>query len=102
MTERVALIRLDSIPDGAGCRVVKGDLDLAVFRIGDTAFAIDDSCPHSGASLSAGRLLGTRVSCRAHGLCFDIEGDRPDAPPTLPIRRFPVRIVDGFVTIAVE
>ena len=30
MTARVTLIRLDSIPDGAGRRVVIGELDLAV------------------------------------------------------------------------
>ena len=95
----VPLLRLDAIPDGAGRRVCKDGLDVAVFRIGETAYAIADSCPHAGASLSGGQVLGKSVACRAHGLRFDLEGDRPGGPPTLPIRRFPVRVVDGVVML---
>ena len=99
MKTLVPLVRLDAISEGSGRRVCKNGLDLAVFRVGDAAYAIEDSCPHSGASLSAGRLQGKRVACRAHGLCFDLEGDKPGAPPTLAIRRFPVRVVEGVVVL---
>jgi 3-phenylpropionate/trans-cinnamate dioxygenase ferredoxin subunit len=102
MATLIPLVKLHSIPDGAGRRVFKNGLDIAIFRIGEAAYAIDDSCPHSGASLSSGRLQGKTVMCTAHGLRFDIECDRPGGPPTLPVTRFPVQIVDGVVMLETQ
>jgi 3-phenylpropionate/trans-cinnamate dioxygenase ferredoxin subunit len=98
MSTLVPLIELSALTDGAGRRVQAAGLDLAVFRIGNAVYADDDSCPHAGASLCGGRLKGRKIFCRAHGLGFDLLEDDPCAP-TLPIRRYPVSIVDGVVML---
>jgi len=46
--------------------------DIAVFCTSQGVFAVDDSCPHAGASLASGVVSGTKVRCRAHGLTFDL------------------------------
>ena len=99
MSTLVPLIELNALPDGLGRRVKTSSLDLAVFRIGDDVYAIDDSCPHAGASLCAGRLQGSKVFCRAHGLGFNLAGASPHDAATLPIGRYPVSIVDGVVMV---
>jgi nitrite reductase/ring-hydroxylating ferredoxin subunit len=99
MSTLVPLIELNALPDGLGRRVRAAGLDLAVFRIGDDVYAIDDSCPHAGASLCAGRLQGRKVFCRAHGLGFDLAGASPLEAAALPIGRYPVSIVDGVVMV---
>jgi nitrite reductase/ring-hydroxylating ferredoxin subunit len=49
MSTLVPLIELNALPDGLGRRVRTAGIDLAVFRIGDDVYAIDDSCPLAGA-----------------------------------------------------
>jgi len=52
---------------------------VAVFRLDDDWFALEDACPHMGASLADGTLDGPRVTCRWHGWKFDLrdgQGDR--------------------------
>ncbi|HWD32238.1 MAG TPA: Rieske 2Fe-2S domain-containing protein [Pseudomonas sp.] len=48
------------------------DKSLALFNVADHFYAIDDSCPHQGASLCGGRLEGRVIQCCAHGLRFDL------------------------------
>ena len=47
-------------------------MSLALFNVAGQLYAIDDSCPHQGASLCGGRLDGRVIQCCAHGLRFDL------------------------------
>ncbi|MBK6613792.1 Rieske 2Fe-2S domain-containing protein [Ottowia sp.] len=100
MSTPIPLIELSALPEGRGRRVCKVGLDLAVFRIGDAVYAIDDSCPHAGASLSNGKLQGTRVTCPAHGLKFDLDVVCQPSAPTLEVKKYAVNVVDGIVMLA--
>jgi nitrite reductase/ring-hydroxylating ferredoxin subunit len=95
----IPLIELSALPEGRGRRVCKAGLDLAVFRIGDAAYAIDDSCPHSGGSLSNGQVQGTRVTCPVHGLKFNLDRACPPSVPTLQAKRYAVHVLDGIVML---
>jgi 3-phenylpropionate/trans-cinnamate dioxygenase ferredoxin subunit len=95
----IPLIPLAEIPNCGGRRVLKNGLDLAVFRVDNAVYAIQDSCPHKGASLSNGVVQGRTVACRAHGLRFNLDCDQQGGPPTLPIQRFAVQVVDGIVML---
>src|SRR3569623_1109670 len=56
MSEFVTVTKVGSIPeDRGGTYVVNGRL-VAVFFTGGQYFAIDDLCPHMGASLGAGEV----------------------------------------------
>ena len=95
----IPLIELSALPEGRGRRVCAAGLDLAVFRVGDAVYAIDDSCPHAGASLSNGRVHGTSVSCPVHGLRFKLENGHPRDSASLQARTHAVRRVDGMVLL---
>lgn len=95
----LALTLLSSIPAGRGLRVRTQGLDLALFRVGDTVHAMDDSCPHHGASLSAGRLQGAVLRCPAHGLCFDVRSACSVTQPPLQGRSYPVRVQGDVVVL---
>jgi 3-phenylpropionate/trans-cinnamate dioxygenase ferredoxin subunit len=94
------LIELSALAEGRGRRVCKAGLDLAVFRIGDAVYAIEDSCPHSGGSLANGKLEGKRVKCPAHGMKFDLDEVCRPGPPTLQAKKYPVQVVDGMVMLS--
>ncbi|RZL86872.1 MAG: Rieske (2Fe-2S) protein [Variovorax sp.] len=100
MSTMIPLIEMSALPEGRGRRVCKAGLDLAVFRIGDAVYAIEDSCPHAGGSLSNGKLQGARVTCPVHGLKFDLDSVCQPSAPTLVARKYAVNVVDGIVMLA--
>ena len=54
---------------------------IAVFRHGGQFFAIDDVCPHMGASLSDGEVEQGIVTCPWHGWRFRLaDGAWADSP----------------------
>lgn len=95
----IPLIALDALPEGRGRRVCTAGYDLAVFKVGAAVYAIDDSCPHGGASLSGGIAQGRTVACRAHGLKFDMAHGCPRDPAKLQVRTHGLRITDGMVML---
>jgi nitrite reductase (NADH) small subunit/3-phenylpropionate/trans-cinnamate dioxygenase ferredoxin subunit len=49
---------------------------VAVFRVGEEWFAIEDVCPHMRARLSEGALHGCVVTCGWHGWRIDLRTGR--------------------------
>jgi nitrite reductase/ring-hydroxylating ferredoxin subunit len=77
---------------------------IALFNVQGHVYAIDDSCPHQGASLCGGRLDGRVIQCCAHGLRFDLVSGYLLNSNTLKVANYPVEIVDGqaFIVIVSE
>ena len=100
MAATVPLIELSTLSDGRGRRVCKAGLDLALFKVGDAVYAIEDSCPHSGGSLSNGKIQGTRVKCPVHDLTFGLERACASDPPALQVKKFAVHVEDGMVMLS--
>jgi 3-phenylpropionate/trans-cinnamate dioxygenase ferredoxin subunit len=80
------------------------DKSLALFNVDGQLFAIDDSCPHQGASLCGGRLEGRVIQCCAHGLRFDLHSGYLLNSKLVKVTNYPVEIIDGqaFIVIASE
>lgn len=67
------LCRLEDLPtDGTGRSFAVGARHVALFRLGEQVHAIDDGCPHAGASLGQGVLSRGEVTCPGHALHFDL------------------------------
>lgn len=79
--------------------------EIAVFKQGEALFAMDDSCPHSGASLCVGRIDAGHVRCPAHGLRFRLTDGHIAGSSTegsagrMAVRVFPVRVVTGAIEL---
>jgi nitrite reductase (NADH) small subunit/3-phenylpropionate/trans-cinnamate dioxygenase ferredoxin subunit len=58
--------KVGDIPEGGSIVVAVNQKDVAVFRIKDQYHAIDDLCPHMGASLSGGYVEDGIVTCPWH------------------------------------
>lgn len=79
-----------------------GEQLLAIFHIGGEFYALDDHCPHAGASLARGLIAGDIVSCRIHHWRFCArDGKYVDEDKShFDARTFPVRLVDGMIEVA--
>ena len=85
-------VPLASVPEGSGLVVrVHPRLRVAIFRVGEAFYAIDDRCPHAGASLGEGALAGTVVTCPLHGFLVDVTTGRCPNHSLLRVRSFEVK-----------
>ncbi|MDR8367097.1 Rieske 2Fe-2S domain-containing protein [Pseudomonas sp. JL3] len=93
------------LPQAGGRALFEFDgRSLALFNVEGDLFAIDDSCPHQGASLCGGRLEGRVIQCCAHGLRFDLRSGYLLNSTQLKVANYPVEIIDGqaFIVIVPE
>ncbi len=63
--------KVSDIPPGKMIKISVGGKDIMVSNIDGSFCAIDDTCTHSGASLSEGSLEGCIVTCGWHKAEFD-------------------------------
>lgn len=93
-------LALADVPDG-GARIVQADerLRIAVFRVGERVAAINNRCPHAGASLGDGPFDGTIVKCPLHGFRVDVWRGLGSA--NKPVKTYPVSVAGGEICITV-
>ena len=99
------MIGIIQVPEGRvpfpGARTYLSDqgVSIALFNVEGNLYAIDDSCPHSGGSLSGGKLEGLTLQCPAHGLKFDIATGCMHGGGHMRVQSYMVSRVDGAVLI---
>ena len=98
------LCHVDDIEEGKGQRFVVDNLAVAVFLVDGEYRALQDSCPHAGASLACGYVDGNLIRCRIHHWGFSLESGRCKENDSDPYRArtFATRIVDGNLQVDVE
>lgn len=90
---------VDSLKSGA-CRTVElAGQRFALFHLEGAFYAIEDHCPHRGASLGAGWCENGQVYCPMHGWAFDIRTGAGVTRPDRPVKTFPVAVHDGRVWV---
>src|SRR5438270_1272711 len=93
--------RVSDLGDAEG-KVVEVDGKLvAVFREAGRYFAIDDVCPHMGASLSGGYVEDGIVTCPWHAWRFRLEDGAWADYPKVKIGCYPVRVVGDDIQVQV-
>ena len=102
MADFVEAAPLDLVPPGKSTTVKVGGKDVALFNADGTIYAIDDTCPHMGSSLGAGKLEGGVVTCRSHGMKFDVATGCFAGTAGFGVASYPVQIVDGKILVALS
>lgn len=101
MPEFVTVAKVGSIPEGRGeTYTVNGRL-VAVFFTGGEYFAIDDLCPHMGASLGAGEVCEGVVTCPWHAWRFSVTDGTWRDNPKLKVEHFEVRVAGEDIQVRV-
>jgi nitrite reductase (NADH) small subunit/3-phenylpropionate/trans-cinnamate dioxygenase ferredoxin subunit len=81
VNHRVTVGKASDVPEGGSVVVTVNQKDVAVFRVNGQFFAIDDLCPHMGASLSGGYVENGVVTCPWHYWRFQLtDGAWADNP----------------------
>lgn len=101
MTEFQTVARVGDIPQGEGRAYPVSGRMVAVFHVGGKYTAIDDTCPHMGASLSTGYVEESAVTCPWHAWRFCVsQGTWLDNPRSqLRQKCFEVRVVGDEIQV---
>ena len=90
------------LPPGARKLVfVPGGEAVLLFNINGQFHAIENSCPHAGASLASGACEGHVLSCPAHGLKFNLQNGQCTASPRMRIPTHEVIVRDDALWLRI-
>lgn len=103
MAEFQTVCRVSDLREGEGKTVRIGQKLIAVFKDNGQFFALDDCCPHMGASLAGGWVENGIVTCPWHAWRFRLaDGAWADNPRgKLGVGRHAVRVVGDEVQVQV-
>ena len=81
MARLIKVADVQSLPPGKATVAEVNGNRIAVFNVGGSFFAIDDTCPHAGGPLSEGQVDGEKVVCPWHDAAFDLKTGDVLSPP---------------------
>ncbi|HEX3150506.1 MAG TPA: Rieske 2Fe-2S domain-containing protein [Gemmataceae bacterium] len=99
MPKFVTVAKVGDIAEGEAVTVVGPSKAISVFRDGDGYFAIDDMCPHMGASLAGGFVEDGIVTCPWHYWRFRLADGAWADNPRIKIGCYPVQVVADEIRV---
>lgn len=97
------LCRLDELEPDTARRFDVDGRAIAVVRLGDTVYAIGDTCSHANISLSEGEIHADEksIECWKHGSEFSLETGEPlTLPATKAVPVYEI-VIDGDDVVVV-
>ena len=99
----VKVITTDQVPPGEGRLVEAQGREIALFNLGGTFYAINNTCAHAGGPLGEGAVEGEEVECPWHGARFNVKTGAVLAPPAGEgVASLKVRINGSNVEVEIE
>jgi nitrite reductase/ring-hydroxylating ferredoxin subunit len=102
LSKIIKVANAQEIEDGKAKIVRVEGLTLAVFRVKDEFFALENSCLHRGGPLGEGELEGYNVTCPWHGWTYDVRTGSFEVIPPLRVRTYPVRREGESVVVELD
>lgn len=95
MAQRVNIGKITELEDGEITAINVEQQQIAIARIGNEVFALEDRCSHKECALSEGLIENRTVICPCHGSEFDLRtGEALALPAKTPVESFGIEI-DG-------
>src|SRR5262245_17792027 len=92
MVNFVRVAATTDLPPGQGRVVVAGGRQIALFNVGGTFYAIDNTCLHLGGPLGEGFLEGETVICPWHGWTYNVTTGVCPINPNISVKTYPVKV----------
>lgn len=91
--------RVGDFAPGAGRMVVVSGRHVALFRLGDEFFALDNMCLHRGGPLCDGEIANGIVTCPWHGWSFEVRTGTMVQDPRVGVSKHAVQISGDEISV---
>jgi len=81
MAKRITVCNRKDLPAGRAAAFDVEGRRIAVFHVGESYYALDDTCTHAGAPLCEGEVQGNKVVCPWHNAEFELTTGKALCPP---------------------
>ncbi|MFQ5658277.1 MAG: Rieske (2Fe-2S) protein [Candidatus Methylomirabilales bacterium] len=92
MAKMVKVAQVSDLSSGEGKVVQAEGQAIALFNVGGTFHAIDNTCLHRGGPLGEGQLEESVVTCPWHAWQYDVTTGANVNNPAVKVANFPVRV----------
>jgi nitrite reductase/ring-hydroxylating ferredoxin subunit len=101
MAEFVTVGKLSDLAAGSGKVVDVNGKAVALFNVGGTIYAIDNTCRHRGGPLGEGSLDGNVVTCPWHMWEYDVTTGEFTANREIKVASYAVQVEGDEIKVAV-
>ena len=99
MSDFVSVGTIGDFISGQGKMVTVNGRHVALVRLGDEFYAIDNLCLHKAGPLCEGFIENDVVTCPWHGWSYEIRTGTLVQDPRVGVSKHDVRIEDGLVSV---
>src|SRR5205823_4964681 len=92
---------LNDIPPGTAKVVAVQNVEVALFNLEGSIFALDNMCQHAGGPLGEGKIREDVVICPWHGYRYHIKTGSYGKDPDMSVACYPVQVEDGKIAVSV-
>lgn len=101
MSDFFPVAKVGAVPEGEGRAFAVEGRMVGVFLVEGEYFAINDLCPHMGASLSSGHVEGHAVTCPWHAWRYCVKDGTWLDNPRSRTDSYPVRVNRDMIEVQV-
>jgi nitrite reductase (NADH) small subunit len=101
MAEFVKVASLSDLAPGSAKMVEVNGKEIALFNVGGTVYATDNTCLHQGGPLGEGSLEGEVVTCPWHLWEYNVRTGEKVGASSLKVATYPVKLEGSDIKIAV-
>ncbi|HET7841636.1 MAG TPA: Rieske 2Fe-2S domain-containing protein [Terriglobia bacterium] len=101
MPDFVKVANLSELEPGAAKTVDVAGRLIALFNVGGTVYALDNTCLHQGGPLGEGMLDGEVVMCPWHMWEYNVRTGEKVGVPELKVESFPVKVEGNDIKVAI-
>lgn len=101
MADYVTAAKVSDLATGSGMVADVNGKAVALFNVGGTIYAIDNTCRHKGGPLGEGTLEGSVVTCPWHRWEYDVSTGEVIANRQIKVATYPVQIEGDEIKVAV-
>ena len=102
MAEWQKVASFGDLYDDTGTVAEVGSQEIALFKVGDSVYAIDNECPHRQGPLGEGDLEGEIVTCPFHAWQVNVRTGQVVDFPELCSRTFACKVENGDVFVDIQ
>ncbi len=101
MADYVAVAKVSDLAAGSGMVVDVSGKAVALFNVGGTIYAIDNTCRHKGGPLGEGSLETNVVTCPWHGWQYEVPTGECIANRSVKVATYAVQVEGDEIKVAV-